>query len=67
MLTDDQFRERLRDACARAGGVRALSRETGLSPAYISQVATGKEPPAERIGRIIGLTPVKGWSNNKPD
>lgn len=67
LLTDDDFRARLRAACAEAGGLRSFARGCGFSPAYVSQVATGKEPPGERLGHILGLTFVRGWSNNKAD
>lgn len=53
-LDPDQFRAKLQAAVKAAGGVRALSREVGISAQYISDVLLEKCPAGNAIARALG-------------
>lgn len=48
--------EHMAELISAAGGVRALSRRTGLDPGYISRLASGsKEDPSSYVLLQLGL------------
>ena len=55
LLTADQVRDRLRKACAEAGGMRSWSRANGVSAAWISRVYRGVNEPGDAILFPLGL------------
>lgn len=48
-VTENQVKKRLASEIGRAGGVRALSREWGVSAAVISMTANGRRRPGPAI------------------
>lgn len=55
MLTELQVIERLRAACAAAGGQKAFAKVHGLTPGYVHDVLHSKRAPADRILAAIGV------------
>lgn len=51
--------ELVRKEKARAGGVRALAREWGISPVYISDLLNGRRGPGPGILKNLGLKRVQ--------
>ena len=45
----------------KAGGVRALARDWGVSPSYISQVSRGQRRPGPAILDRLGIVAVAGY------
>ncbi|MFM1816766.1 MAG: hypothetical protein RLZ98_3461 [Pseudomonadota bacterium] len=52
--SDDHIRKVLEDEIARAGGVRRLAAEVGLSPAFISAVRSSQAPPGPTLASYLG-------------
>lgn len=55
MLTETQVIERLRAACAAAGGQKAFAKAHGLTPGYVHDVLHSKRAPADRILAALGI------------
>ena len=55
MLTEDQARQMLREACAKAGSPSAWASQHHLSRQYICQMLDGTDPIGWKIARAIGL------------
>lgn len=53
-IDESGFQRKLKALIKSAGGVRALSREWGCSPSYISDIANGRRGPGEDIQRRVG-------------
>jgi hypothetical protein len=45
----------LLDACAEAGSQKALAERTGVSPAFLSDVLTGRREATDRLLGAIGM------------
>ena len=60
VLTEEQMRDRLRQACKAAGGQAAFARSAGASPAYVSDVLSGKRLAGPKISSALGLTALAG-------
>ena len=56
IVTEDQMRERLREACKAAGGQAAFGREIGVSRQYIGQIFAGLCPASKAVCNKIRLT-----------
>ena len=54
-MTLKQFRNYLKDQIKQVGGVRELSRRTGLSPSAISKVQNGEETPSNDFLAVFGF------------
>jgi hypothetical protein len=54
-MTGEQVREMLRVACKKAGGLRAWSRQHGVSAAYVSDVLLDRRTPGPAILDAFGL------------
>lgn len=52
----DGVRQALADK-AEAQGLRSLARDLGFSPAFISQVVSGRQDVTEKLARAIGFEP----------
>jgi len=52
--TDADIRKDLERAINAAGSLRQLARDAGLSPAFLSQVRTGRALPGERLAGYLG-------------
>jgi hypothetical protein len=57
-LTADAVRERLRKACARAGGVKSWARSANLSRTYVYGVIAGQYPPTQAICVAMKIEPI---------
>jgi hypothetical protein len=51
---DDYIRRVLEDAIERAGGVRRLADDAGVSAAFISNVRLGHAPPGPTLASYLG-------------
>lgn len=60
-MSEDKVRSIVREHVAKSGGVRALSREWGVSASLISDTATGVRPPSPKILGILGITKVETY------
>lgn len=58
-ITASDIRIILDTACRAAGGLRAWSREHGLSAPYVSDVMRGNRPPGGRIAAALGFAIVR--------
>ena len=56
-LVKSKLAARIEKAC----GVRALARDWGVSPSYISQVARGQRRPGPAILDRLGIVAVAGY------
>jgi len=54
-MTEQEVRERLRDAIAELGGQRAFAEKYKFSTAYVSDVVRGRRELSERILRAIAI------------
>jgi DNA-binding transcriptional regulator YdaS (Cro superfamily) len=54
-MTEQEVRERLRDAIAELGGQRAFAEKHKFSTAYVSDVVRGRRELSERILRAIAI------------
>jgi DNA-binding transcriptional regulator YdaS (Cro superfamily) len=54
-MTEEEVIERLRTACANAGGQKQFAKLHGFTPGYVSDVLSGKRGPADRILATLGL------------
>lgn len=58
-MNENELRRRVVREVARAGGLRALAREWGVSPAYLSCYLNGTMRAGEKIAAKLGLTAVR--------
>lgn len=56
MLTERQVRARLAKRIERAGSMRKLAREWGLTAGYLSHVMRGRRRVGPRLQVLLGLT-----------
>ena len=56
IITEAQMRDRLREACAAAGGQAAFAREIGVTRQFIGQILAGEKSPTKAIRNRLGLT-----------
>lgn len=63
MIGRDQVVHLITEAVKSCGGASKFSREFDLAEPYISNVLSGRTPPAKRICAIVGVVPVtdKTW------
>jgi len=57
-MTEDQTRRLLREECQSAGSMRAWARKYNLSPAYVSDVLSGRRDIGPSICEALGLEKV---------
>ncbi len=55
MLSTEQVRDRLKDACDQAGSQAAWARRHGMSAAYLHDVINGRRGLGQRILDALGL------------
>jgi transcriptional regulator with XRE-family HTH domain len=55
-ITEEEVRQRLREAIERAGSQQAYAAQIGVSNSYLSDVVNGRRLPGESILRPLGLT-----------
>lgn len=55
MMTLNEFRSYFKRRIDRAGGVRRLAQQLGVSSAYVSDVRHGRRDPGPSILRPLGL------------
>lgn len=62
-ITREHVVSLIADAVKQSGGAAKFSREFDLSEPYISNVLSGRTPPAKRICAVVGVVPVteKTW------
>jgi hypothetical protein len=53
--TDDDLRRELERLITERGSLRALARELGLSPTFLSIVRLGRVPPGPRLADALGF------------
>lgn len=58
-MTEAQVIERIRKEADRAGSLRALAREWGVTHNYLSFVTRGIQPPGPTVLKKLGLRRVK--------
>lgn len=61
-LTADAVRERLREACAKAGDQAQWADLNGLSHSYVSDVLRARQAPGYAITYALGLERVVMWT-----
>lgn len=54
-ITMPELRQALVQACERAGGQAAWSRQVGFSPAYVSELVNGSREPSEAVANALGF------------
>ena len=58
MISTDEMRQVLREACEVAGSQSAWAKANGLSSAYVSDVLAGRREPGKSIAQVFGYEPV---------
>lgn len=58
MITMDELRKMLRDACEAEGSQTAWAAKNGVSLAYVNDVLAGRRNPGEGISKAFGLKPI---------
>lgn len=58
-MDEKQVIERVRKEVGRAGSIRALAREWGVTPSYICDLLNGRRAPGGKILGPLGLRMVK--------
>lgn len=54
-MNEEQFRKWLESKIKKAGSLRGLARELNVSPAYLSDVRTGRRFPGPKLLDPLGL------------
>lgn len=57
-LTEQQVRERVEALVVKAGSMRALAREWGMTPSYLSDFLNGRRGAGPQIAGPLGLIQV---------
>ena len=55
LLTADQVRALLREACSAAGGQAAWARDKGFTQAVVNKTVCGLLSPSKRLCKTLGL------------
>lgn len=58
-MNQNQVIARVRGEVERAGSIRALAREWGVTHAYLCMVLSGKKPPGDKVLKLLGLRKVE--------
>ena len=58
MISVDDLRKMLRDACEAAGSQKAWAKANGLSITYVSDVLAGRREPGKGIAQAFGFKPI---------
>ena len=58
MISTDEMRRLLREACKAAGSQRAWAKAHRMSDAYVSDCLAGRRAPGDSIARALGYRPV---------
>ena len=58
-MTEEEVVKLVRLAKERAGGVRALGRQWGVSPVYISDLLNGRRGPGPSLLKPLGLVRIE--------
>ena len=58
MISTDEMRRLLREACKAAGNQRAWAKANGVSDTYVSDCLAGRREPGDSIARALGYKPV---------
>jgi len=67
IFTEEEVRQRLRDLIRYDRSQTDIAKEVGLSAAYVSSVLKGKDRPAAKLARLVGMEPVRGFRMIKGD
>jgi len=69
LLTDQQLRDRLRQAVEAEGGIRAYARNRSVQASEVSRALNvgSKKPIGTAVAATLGLTPVVLWANVSSD
>ena len=54
MISEDDMRAKLRDACDAAGGVHAWARANGINQSYVQLAVSGKRGIGPAIAAVFG-------------
>lgn len=54
-MTADEFRERVRVACAAAGSQRSFALRNGMSPVYVGEILSGTREPGPLVLRVMRM------------
>jgi hypothetical protein len=65
MLSADQMRRKLREACKEAGSQKAWAKQNGVSAAYVSDCLAGRREIGESISRKFGKVPTTVYISEK--
>jgi DNA-binding transcriptional regulator YdaS (Cro superfamily) len=65
MLTEADVRDRVKALARARGGIRALARQLGVSPSYVSDVCNGRRAPGPPFLRALGLHKVTGYQEGQ--
>ena len=55
-MTADEVRDRMRQACQKAGSAKAWADMHGISPSYLNDALGGRRTPGAKILEALGLT-----------
>jgi hypothetical protein len=61
MLSVEEVRQKLRDACLEAGSENAWAKANGLSQPYVNDTIKGRREPGAGILRALGLKRIIGY------
>lgn len=65
MMTADDVRDKLREACAELGSQKAWAKRHGVGDAYVSDILAGRREPGEsvlkglRLKRVVSYAPLR--------
>lgn len=63
LFTVDEVQDWLREECTCCGGVRAFSRESGISAGHVSRVIRGEKEPGPKVLGWFGLRAVTRYTD----
>jgi hypothetical protein len=67
MMSVDDVREKLKDACRKAGSQSAWAKAHGLSQAYVNDTISGRREPGNSILESLGLQRIVKYAPARKD
>lgn len=65
LLSEEQARALLNEACGRFGSACRVALKAGTSPGFISQIRHGRRRMPDYVAQAIGLRVVRGFERTK--
>lgn len=62
MITDEELKKILKNACKKAGSQRKWAMDNKISPSHVNDTLRGNRKIGTKIGAALGYKKVKSWT-----